>query len=94
MHGPVHTGSERSNHVALAIRPIGAISEPTKITVQMGAQRHPKDAEAGGWSALDDDSWSAQDRNAGRMAVPARARSAGVTVADRGRAVPGVALVR
>ncbi len=54
----------------------------TKITVQSGAQRHPKDAEAAGWSALDGDLGSAQDWSAGRMAVSAWVRSAGVTAAS------------
>jgi hypothetical protein len=35
----------------LAILPIGAITCRTKITVQSGAKRHPKDAEAAGQSA-------------------------------------------
>jgi len=45
---------------------------PRKITVQSGAKRHPKDAEAAGRSALDDDLGSAQDWSAGRMAIPRR----------------------
>jgi hypothetical protein len=39
----------------LAIILIGAIMCRTKITVQRGAGRHPKDAEAAGRSALDGD---------------------------------------
>jgi hypothetical protein len=60
----------------------------SKMMVQSGAKRHPKDASAA--SALA----STQDRSAGRMTVLGRARSAGVTAADRGRAVPVAALGR
>jgi hypothetical protein len=56
---------------------------PRKIRVQSGAQRHPKDAEAAGRSALDCDLGSAQDWGAGRMAAAAWVRSAGVTAASR-----------
>jgi hypothetical protein len=59
----------------------------TKITVQSGAQRHPKDASAA--SALDGDLGRLKTVAPGRMAVPARARSAGVAAAGRGRAAPG-----
>jgi hypothetical protein len=38
-----------------AILLIGAIMCRTKITVRSGAERHPKDAEAAGQSALDGD---------------------------------------
>lgn len=72
----------------LVILPIGAIMCRSKMMVQSGAKRHPKDASAA--SALA----STQDRSAGRMTVLGRARSAGVTAADRGRAVPVAALGR
>src|SRR5215469_17401855 len=54
-----------------------------KITVRSGAERHPRrDAEAAGRSAFDGDLGRLKAGSAGRMAVPAGARLAGVTAAN------------